>query len=173
MIRTQKHIVLATMFLLGTASLAFAEVKVGFVNLQRAIAESQTGKVAMADFQKEVEGIRAEIEGEQKELQELQSEIERKAVVMKEEERRKLVTELEHKQIDFKRKVEETQVDLQAKNQAIVSGLLQKLQQIIGDVGASGDYTAILDSGTAQVLFAAPANDLTDEVIKSFDAANP
>ncbi|MFP6662952.1 MAG: OmpH family outer membrane protein [Deltaproteobacteria bacterium] len=168
--RIQTLVAVLVAGLISTAGIASAQSKVGFVNLQRAVAESATGKAEMGKFQKEVEKLRAEIEAEQKELEALKLEIERKAVVMKEDERRKLITDFEHKQIDFKRKVEETQVDLQAKNQTVVSALLQKLQQIIIKVGTEGGYTGIFDSGGAQVLFADPASELTDEVIKAFDA---
>lgn len=168
-IQTIFAVAAAAIFLVaGTAA---AATKIGFVNLQRAISESETGKAAMAEFQKDVEKIRGEIEAEQKELVSLQEEIQKKAVVMKEDERRKLVTDFEHKEIDFKRKVEETQVDLQARNQEVVSGLLQRLQQVIIQIGSDGGYTGIFDSGTAQVLFAAPGEDLTSQVIQAFDAA--
>ncbi len=168
-IQTIFTVALAAMLL--TAGSALAAPKIGFVNLQRIVAESETGKAAMADFQKEVEKVRGEIEGEQKELESLQEEIQKKAVVMKEEERRKLVNEFEDKQIRFKRKVEETQVDLQARNQELVTQLLQKIQKVITQVGNDGGYTGILDSGTAQVLYSAPSDDLTAQVIQAFDAA--
>ena len=168
--RIQTLTVVLVAALIATAGVASAQSKIGFVNLQRAVQESATGKAEMGKFQQEVDKLRTSIEAEQKELEALKVEIERKAVVMKEEERRKLVTDFEHKQIDFKRKVEETQVDLQAKNQTVVSSLLQQLQQIIIKVGTEGGYTGIFDSGGAQVLFADPASELTDEVIKAFDA---
>jgi outer membrane protein len=168
--RIQTYLAVLVAGLIATAGVASAESRIGFVNLQRAVAESATGKAEMGKFQKEVEKLRKGIEAEQKDLETLKSEIERKAVVMKEEERRKLITDFEHKQIDFKRKVEETQVDLQAKNQAVVSKLLQRLQQIIIKLGTEGGYAGIFDSGGTQVLFADPASELTDEVIKAFDA---
>lgn len=169
---TQMFFALLLGVVLVTPGTAQAEGKIGFVNLQRAVAESKVGKVEMASFQKDVDKIRTEIEGDQKALATLQEDIERKAVVMNEDEKRKLVREFEDKQIDFKRKVEETQVDLQARNQKIVTGLLQKIQQEILKLGTDGGYTAILDSGTAQVLFSDPESDITDQVIKAFDASN-
>lgn len=170
--RTQMIFSLLLMAVLVSTGTASAEGKIGFVNLQRAVGESVVGKAAMADFQKDVAKIRTEIEAEQKQLESLKDEIERKSVVMNEDEKRKLIREFEDKQIDFKRKVEETQVDLQARNQKIVSDLLQKLQQEILKLGTSGGYAAILDSGTAQVLYSDPASDVTDQVIKAFDATN-
>ena len=167
---TQMIFALFLGFFLANPGTASAEGKIAFVNLQRAVEESAAGKAALAEFQTYVANKRTEIEADQKSLTTLQEDIERKAVVMNEDEKRKLVREFEDKQIDFRRKVEEAQVDLQARQQTVYNELGGKVKQEVLKLGTSGGYTAILDSGAA--LYSDSASDVTDQIIKAFDANN-
>lgn len=155
---------------LASGTPAVAAGKIGFVNMQRAVTECAEGKAAAAEFQKDVEKIRVEMEAEQKVILDLKDEIERKAVVMNEDEKRKLVREFEDKQIDFRRKVEETQVDLQARQQKLFNDIGLKVKQEVLKLGASAGYDAILDAGVA--IYSDAGSDVTDQVIKAYDANN-
>ncbi|MEO2167609.1 MAG: hypothetical protein ABGY42_05725, partial [bacterium] len=66
--RIQTLTVVLVAALIATAGVASAQSKIGFVNLQRAVQESATGKAEMGKFQQEVDKLRTSIEAEQKEL---------------------------------------------------------------------------------------------------------
>ena len=119
---------------------AAADIKIGYVDLQRALNESSAGKKAKEDF-------------------------ERKGTVMRDEERRRLESEFENKRLDLKRRFEDSQAELQKKDQELTGKIIQDLQGIIKEVGDRDGYTLILELGSSPVLYYKKSADITDEVL--------
>lgn len=150
---------------------AWAEVKVGVVDLQRALNESEAGKKAKADFKVRVDKLEGQLKGQKDELDRLKEELERKAVVMREDERRKLTTDFEKKRLDLKSKFEESQAELQKKDQELTSQIIDGLQQAIKQIAESESYTLVLELSSSGVLYHANAIDLTEQVLAAYNHA--
>jgi outer membrane protein len=61
------------------------------------------------------------------------------------------------------------QQDLAAKEEEATAPIVERLQRIIGKIAASENFTMVLDK-SAGVVFAKPHLDLTNEVIRRFNA---
>ena len=146
-------------------------VRIGYVNMQKALVSSKAGEKAKVDFQAEVEKLEKRLEGKKTELEKMKEDLERRAVVMKEEERRKLADEFERKRLDLKLQFEEAQLELQKKDQELTGAIVRRLQEVISQVGDEKGYTLILELGTA-VLYFKSSDNITDEVLKAFDATS-
>jgi outer membrane protein len=155
---------------LCTPDLASAEVKVGYVDLQRALNESAAGKKAKEDFRAQVSKLESQLKGKKDELDRLKNELETKGVVMRDEERRKLESEFESKRLELKRRFEDSQAELQKKDQELTGKIIQDLQTIIKEVGDRDGYTLILELGTSPVLYYKKSADITDEVLSAYNA---
>jgi outer membrane protein len=151
-------------------AVAAAEMKVGVVDLQRALNESEAGKRAKADFKARVDKLEGQLKGQKDELDRLKDELDRKSVVMKEDERRKLATDFEHKRLDLKRKFEDSQAELQKKDQELTGEILEGLQQVIKQIGDRDSYTMILEMGTSGVVYHANSIDITEQVLAAFNS---
>jgi Skp family chaperone for outer membrane proteins len=66
--------------------------------------------------------------------------------------------------------VDDNQKEIQQKTAEINQNVVIALQKIIEKVGTDEGYTLILEKNETIVLFASKAIDITDRVIKAFDA---
>ena len=72
---------------------AAADIKIGYVDLQRALNESEVGKKAKEEFKVQVDKLQAQLKRQKDEIDSLKEQLEKKSVVMKEEERGNLEDE--------------------------------------------------------------------------------
>jgi outer membrane protein len=155
--------------ILCVPSLAAADVKIGYVDLQRALNESAAGKKAKDDFRGQVERLETQLKGKKEELDKLKSDLETKGTVMADGQRKKLETEFEQKRLDLKRRFEDSQQELQKKDQELTGKIIQDLQGIIKEVGDRDGYTLILELGSSPVLYYKKSSDITDDVLSVYN----
>jgi outer membrane protein len=160
----------ALLSLLAAPPLAAAETKIGYVDLQRALNESSAGKKAKEDFRAQVDRLEGQLKGKKEELDKLKEELERKGMVMRDEERRKLENEFEQKRLDLKRNFEDSQAMLQKKDQELTGKIIQDLQGIIKEIGDRDGYTLIMELGTSPVLYYKKSADITEQVLSTYNA---
>lgn len=148
---------------------AAADVKIGYVDLQRALNESNAGKKAKEDFKGQVDRLEGQLKGKKAELDKLKDDLERKGTVMRDDERRKLENDFENKRLDLKRRFEDSQAELQKKDQELTGKIIQDLQGIIKEVGDRDGYTLILELGSSPVLYYKKSADITDEILSVYN----
>ena len=157
------------------ASMALAEgaPKIGYVDLQRALNESEAGKKAKEDFKVQVDKLQAQLKRQKDEIDSLKDQLEKKSVVMKEEERANLEDEYRRKLRDFERNYKDSQADLQKKDNELTGAIIKDLQEVIRDYGEREGYTLILEATSSAVLYGTKSADLTDDVMKLYNSARP
>ena len=62
-----------------------------------------------------------------------------------------------------------SQFDIQNRERQLTEPIISKLKAIVEQLGAKAGYTIILEKNENSVLFSQPKDDLTEEVIKSFN----
>lgn len=162
-------IAVALVLSLGSTAWAGESVKIGYVDLQRALNECEGGKKAKEEFRKEVDKYQAGLKKQKDELESMKEQLEKKGPVMKEEERRNLQTQLEKKAREFERSYKDSQEELQRKDNELTGEILKGLHRVVQELGKQEDYTLILENSSSAVLFVAPDAELTDEVVKAYN----
>jgi outer membrane protein len=148
--------------------------KIGVINIQGAIANTQEGKKAFSDMEKKFAPRRTSLQTEQQEIQAIQDQLQRQQTTMSEEERGRLSRELETKQTRFKRDQEDAQADFQQESQEVVQRIGQKMVKIMGEYAQQSGFVLIMDAGQQIPLYyVAPQIDLTEEMVHRYDAAYP
>lgn len=166
-----KKIFLAVGFIL-CASIAFSAekmVKIGYVDLQKSLNESEQGKEAKASFNKRVEELQRTLDEKQNELKKLQEELEKQKGLLTPEARGDKEKTYQQKIKDAQRFAKDSQEELQQKDAELTRKIINDLKDIIKKVGNEEAYTIILEKGEAAVLFAAEGVDITDRVIKAYN----
>ena len=153
---------------LATAASA-EQIKIGYVDLQRALNESNAGKRAKEDFKKQVDKLQNDLKKQKDQLESLKEQLEKKASVMKDEERRNLELDYQRKLRDFERSYKDSQGELQLKDNELTADILKDLQVIIQQYGRDEGYTLILENSSSTVLYSNSDADLTDRIIKAFN----
>ena len=96
------HKVFAAVFFLLFAMPAWAQqVKIGFVDLQRAFNESQPGKSARERVLAQVKKAEADMAREKQDIEKLKADFDKKGPLLKEDDRRRMESDLQKRVIPF------------------------------------------------------------------------
>ena len=124
------------------ASPASADVKIGVVDMQRALNECNAGKKAKEQVRAKFEKAQNELKAQRESLDRMRESYDKKALVLKEDERRNLEKDMEVRSLDFKRKYEDYQRDLKRTDAELTSGIVEQLYGIVNDYGRHLDRLA-------------------------------
>jgi Skp family chaperone for outer membrane proteins len=168
-----------------TPATGAAGPKIGVINIQQAIAATAEGKKAFADLQKKFQPRQEDLQKQQQDIQGLQDQVQRQQTTLSDSERIRMSRELTEKQKLFDRAREDAQSDFQEDRQDIMNRIGQKMVQIISDYAKENGYSLILDAqipivGSSQasdaqipIYYASKDVDISDEIVKRYDAAFP
>jgi outer membrane protein len=145
-------------------------VKIGFIDIQRAISESTAGKRAKDKFQSQVKKAETDLLKEKQELERLKSDLDKKGPLMKEEERRNLEADLQRRYVNYQRTMGDQQQELRQKEGALTADILKDLEKIVNEVGKSEKFTLILER--SQILYSDQGIDVTNKVVELFNSRN-
>jgi outer membrane protein len=156
--------------LLSVAVPAFAQdLKLGYVDLQRALNESDAGKKAKDEFKVQVEKLQGSLKRKKDQLDGLKEQLEKKAAVMKDEERANLEEDYRKKLRDFEREYKDSQADLQRKDNELTGVIIKDLQDVIRDYGEREGYTMIFEASSSAVLYGKKSADVTEDIMREYD----
>ena len=142
-------------------------IKIGFIDLQRAITESSAGKQAKARFEAQVKKAEADLLKEKQELERLKSDFDKKGPLLKDEEKRNLEADLQRRYVQYQRTMGDHQQDLRQKEGELTGDILKELQQIVIDIGKAEKFTLIFER--SQILYNDQGIDITNKVIETFN----
>ncbi len=165
-----RTVLTATLFtVLAAAPLHAEDLKIGYIITQRLIAETEVGKAAAAELKEKMEDAQGGLEKKLEEIKDLEADLQRRAMVLSEEERKKAGEELERELLDAKRLKEDFQRSLRKTEAGVMAKVNEFLREVIQDYGEKHGYDLILDAST--LLYVSDKPDLTEEVIKAANAA--
>src|ERR1051326_7334876 len=161
---------LVLVFLLASSTWAAAQerVKIGFIDVQRAISESQAGKLAKDRFQAQVKKAEGDMAKEKQEIERLKGDLDKKGPLMKEEERRNLEADLQKRYVNYQRTAGDYQQELRQKESDMMADILKELEGIVNEVGKAEKFTLILER--SQILYSDQGIDITNRVIELYNS---
>jgi outer membrane protein len=151
----------------AAASGARAQMKIGYVDVQRAIQESEEGKSARVRLKGEFEQRRAQIDKKSADLEKMQQEYEKQAPVLSDEAKKKKQEEFQKLLIDTRKAASELQEDMAGKEQQAMASILQKLQSVVAEIADRESLNFVFDK--ASLLFGPQAADITNEVVRRYN----
>jgi len=157
----------AALVLLAAASRARADLKLAYVDIQRALNECDAGKKAKGEFRTRIENLENHLQKQQNDVQALKDELEKKGMLMKDDERRNLQEEYEHKLRDFQRDYDDSKHELEQRDNEVTGAIVKDLARIIRTIGERDGFTLVMEKGS--ILWGTPAIDITDEVIRDYN----
>jgi outer membrane protein len=162
--------ILSIFFLLGgTYSYSQGEsLKIGYVELQKALSQSVSGKLAMERLKKEIEKENTMLKEKEEELRKLEEELNKQGLMMMESERNKKTEDLRRRSRDVERYKEDTRREIMLKEREMTQRIVSELIKLAQKIGQEDGFTLILERGDT-VLFAADSINLTDKLIKRYD----
>ena len=167
-----RHVMLVLMVLLLTSiGMAYgAEVKkIAVVDLQKIIDESTAGKRSSEEIKAQGKKMEETLQEKGTEIEELKKSLDQKALVLSDQARGEKENELREKLNDFTSLQRRYQDVLRDLNNSLMKEVLEDILKIAEDIGKREGYTLIMQR-RGVVLYAPDAIDITDKVIKEYDA---
>ena len=146
--------------------------KIGVMNVLRAIVECSEGKQANEEFQKKFEAKRDELSRRQKEIETLQQQLKSQAATLNDEAGAALTRSIDVKTTDLKRSQEDAEKEFNELRNQIFNRIGSKLAPLVQQYAKEKNFTLVLDSSsqTSQLTYVDPATDITDDVVKRYNA---
>jgi outer membrane protein len=159
---------LAALVLVGTANTVQAQVKIGVVDLQRAINETEDGRQAKRRLKKLFDERQKSLDEKQNSLKAQKESLERQQDVLSEDAFRKKAEGFQQEVMELQNEYMQYQQELSAKEAELTQKILEKMQQILRRIGQTEGYTLIIEANEGVVWV--PSNlDLTDVLIQRYN----
>jgi outer membrane protein len=157
------------------APAAPASVKIGVINIQRAIIESNEGKEAAQKLQTQFAPKRQELDKLQADIDKLQKQYRDQEKTLSDEARTSLSRQIDAKTKEYNRARDDADSDYQQAEGQVVSELGQKVFKVLEEYAQKNGYQLVLDYSSQQspVIYASNVIDVTDEIIKLYNASIP
>jgi len=165
----KKILLLISMVFFASSAFGSGQIKIGYIDLQKSLNESDQGKEAKGAFNKRVEELQKALDEKQNELKRLQEELEKQKGLLTPDARGEKEKAYQQKIKDAQRFAKDSQEELQQKDAELTKKIIKDLKDVIKKMGTDEEYTIILEKGDAFVLFAAEGVDITDKVIKAYN----
>jgi outer membrane protein len=149
--------------LLSVPLLAQAEMRIGFVNAERVMRESQPAARALKKLDKEFERRDQELQKLAKTLQSMQSSLEKADASMPDAERKAKERDFSDMSRDYQRKERTLREDYAQRQHEELSGIQEQANRAIQQIAEKEKYDLILQ----EAVYANPGIDITDKVIKA------
>jgi outer membrane protein len=147
------------------------ELKIAYVDLQRALEETDEGKKAKEKLKADFEKKQKELDARQEELKKMKADLDKQAAVLKPDALQSKTAELQQKLGQLQETYMRLQKDLQEKEASETGRIFKKMQGVIGDIAKSEGVTYVLEKNSG-ILYAPPSLDLTNELIRKFNGAS-
>ncbi len=148
-----------------------AGAKFAYVDLQRVAAESVEGQAANAKVQELSEQKLAEIEEKNTMLQVSQQKLAQGQTVLSPDVRLQLQREIDRMLLEIERFSQDAEVEVGTLQQTLQIEFQQRLLPVIDQVANERQLDSIFSLGESGLVWAASSLDLTDEIIRQFDAS--
>lgn len=148
-------------------SRAAEEVKIGYVDLQRALNEVTEGATAKAALKKEFDEKQKTLDNKQTELKGMKEELDARGMMMTPEAKQERMGQLQQKLMETQQLYVQLQQELSQREAAVTGEIFQKMGTILQAMGRAADYTVIVEKSA--VLYAKNHIDLTNELIRKYN----
>jgi outer membrane protein len=159
-------LIIAALFVAGAASAA--DVKIGFVDVRKAIEDTKAGKKVKSDLDADFKKREKDLQKRADDVKKMQADYEKKSLVLSDEAKAKKQSELQEEMMKYNQEVQKNTADLRKKEQELMEPIFKKMQDVINNIAKKESYTLIMQN-RENILYAAQEIDLTDRVVKEFE----
>jgi outer membrane protein len=173
-----KRIFVFPAVVLGMALSAHAQAaptKVAVIQVQTAILSTKDGQKAAAELQAKFAPKKGELDKKQADIQAMQDQLKKGQATMSEDARTKLMRDIDTANTRLQRETQDAQTDLDEEQSKVMQSLGGKMMAVVEKYAQQNGIAMVIDVSNPQtpVLWAAQAIDITQEIVKLYDQANP
>jgi outer membrane protein len=155
--------------LLGAAASAVAQEaapRLGYVNTERILRESNAAKAAQQKLEQEFSRRDKELQETAAKLRQMSERLDRDAAVLSETDRLRRQREVADLDKDFQRRQREFREDLNQRRNEELASVVDRANRVIKQLAEQEKYDLILQ----EAVFASPRIDITEKVLRALNA---
>ena len=160
-------VIISLVFVWSTSS--FAVDKIGFINLQEIMQNSNAGKKAAEEFKKFYEKETQEIKSSEKELKKMKDELEKQSSIMTQSSQKEKETAYQKKLRDYQLLVNDTNEEPKKRDQEMTQKLMPGIMKIVRTIAEKEKFTLVIDVATMPIPYYAKENDFSKKVIEEYN----
>ncbi|MBI5189999.1 MAG: OmpH family outer membrane protein [Nitrospirae bacterium] len=145
-----------------------ADIKIGYVDFQKVQGDSKAGKDIIKSMETMLKDKQAQLDKRQDEIEKMMQEIEKQSSVLSSDVRKQKEEKLQKEYKDLQRFKSDSEEDLNKKKAELLKQMVEEIASVINKYGKEEGYTLILERSV--VLYAPEAVDITDRIVKAYDA---
>jgi outer membrane protein len=155
-----------------TSASAPAPTKIGIINIQQAIAQTNEGQRDYQTLEKKFEPKRNELQSSQTELENLKKQLSTQGDKLNDAARADLERNIANKTKSMQRNYEDAETDYRGQANEIINRIGQKMVEIINKYTMDNGYAVVLDvsAETSPVVSANPNTNITQPIIEAYNA---
>lgn len=163
--------ILATVFAAASvhANETKTEIKIGYVDMQKALQTVEVGKKAKAELETEFNKKNKELQAEEASIRKMHEEFQKQASVLNEAARNKKQAEIQERFMKLQENRQKSQMEIQKKEQALTEPLIKKLRTLIKEMSEKKGYQLVLEKNENSVLYSLEKDDMTQDLITEFN----
>ncbi len=167
----RQGVMLLAIIMVGTliATASAADLKIGVVDLQKAMELSEAGQKAKALFQTKVDRVQQDLKAKQDELALLKEDLDRQSMLLSDEARMEKQNSYQVGLKNFKRLYEDAQEELRREDAKLSEKILKELQAIIEGYGEKEKYDLIMEKTQSGLMHRNSNLDITSKIILLYD----
>ncbi|AKU91518.1 OmpH family outer membrane protein [Vulgatibacter incomptus] len=158
--------------LLLLPAFAFADVKIGYVDLQRALNEVEEGQVAKARLKTKFEKSQVQLDKEQNALKTRKDELDKKRLAMDEATLRQKAEELDKEFMRVSGLYTKLQKELSDEERQATAEIFAKMRTLIAGLAEKEGFTFVLELNESGLLYGPPSFDLTNELVRLYNSTH-
>lgn len=155
---------LAASFAIYAASVNAAEIKIGYVQVDKILQEAPQTAESGKKLEKEFSPRTQELERMQKQIRDQESALDKNSLTLSETERRNKERDISNLKIEFQRKQRELREDVNLRKNEELGSLQDRINKAVTSVAEAEGYDLVVYSGVA---YASKKVDITDKVLKT------
>jgi len=171
--RTLSSIALIAAVLAFAPAARAAETRIGYIDLARATNEIDEARVAMAAIRKEYEEKQKQLDAKQGELAAMQADLEKQAAVLSEQSKQAKAAELDKRVGELRQYAMQQQQELGSHQAEVNKSVLEKVALLVKEIAEAEGFQMVLERSDAGVVWAQPALDLTNELVRKYNSRFP
>lgn len=146
-----------------------AEIKIGYVDMQKAIQEVAAGKKAKKELEDEFNKKKKDLEKREADIKKMGEDFEKKSMAMNDDTRMKKQGEIQGEMRKYQELAAKAQMEIQKRERDLTQPIVTKLRSILEGIAKKEDFTVILERSENAVMYAKKEIDLTERIIKEHD----
>ena len=166
-------ITVLALFSLQSGVIAAEPIKIGVIDLQRCIRESNEGKKIQERLYNRQLRMQEEFNKRQEELNEMKREIEKQSLMLSLDAKEGRQKDLDKKERDLKYFYQDINEELKKAENDAKAEILNVLMTVVESIAKRDKFNLITERTGGSFLYVDPALDITDDVIKEMNKTKP